>query len=595
MRENKGIRTRVLLVAAMALVIASVTLASLLLVRHRLRDQITDDLSKDLVHSVATFQNLQAQRLSALDRENALLADLPSLKALMTTNDSRTIEDGAVEFWKVSGNDLFALGDREGHVVAALTEGSRADVSFRTNLQVLLSNPSIHYLVSGGLLYACSVRPLYFGSESNGTLLGFVISGFAIKRDTVTQISQAADAEASFMSGGTALATTLAPQVLRELTAQHLPLSSGQLAPAMLRLGSQRFLGVLEDLTQASSAPLQLVVLKSFDQAEQSIRRIDKLVLFAGLLALILGTLLMEALSRVVTRPLEDLAAGVRAFGVGDNTHLLPHRGTTEVRELCGSFARMRSEILRANQALLEAERLATIGRMASSVSHDLRHYLAAVYANAEFLASSRLSETERNDILSDIRSAVHGTTELIESMLVFSRTGNAIHRSPELISTLLERAIALVRTHPDAGEVTLIVRCGDPGETAAVVDARQIERAIFNLLLNACQSARAAQSTAEVIATLTVLEQQIVLEVVDNGPGVPAEIRSSLFQPFVSEGKQKGTGLGLTLAHCIAAEHGGEVIMVESRPGETVFRMSIARSTLREPVRAAKDTNERW
>jgi nitrogen-specific signal transduction histidine kinase len=68
-----------------------------------------------------------------------------------------------------------------------------------------------------------------------------------------------------------------------------------------------------------------------------------------------------------------------------------------------------------------------------------------------------------------------------------------------------------------------------------------------------------------------------IMIEVQDNGPGVPEGIRTSLFQPFVSEGKQKGSGLGLTLAHCIAAEHGGEVILVASEPGQTIFRMTIA------------------
>ena len=70
---------------------------------------------------------------------------------------------------------------------------------------------------------------------------------------------------------------------------------------------------------------------------------------------------------------------------------------------------------------------------------------------------------------------------------------------------------------------------------------------------------------------------ERLVLEVKDNGTGVPESIRTTLFEPFVSEGKQKGSGLGLTLAHCIAAEHGGEVILVSSRPGETIFRMSIA------------------
>src|SRR6185312_8663575 len=107
----------------------------------------------------------------------------------------------------------------------------------------------------------------------------------------------------------------------------------------------------------------------------------------------------------------------VRAFGTGDSEYSLPQNGTLEVHELSAAFSGMRKQIQETNRALLESERLATIGRMASSVSHDLRHYLAAVYANSEFLASHRLSEKERTEIFADIRAAVHGTTDMIESL----------------------------------------------------------------------------------------------------------------------------------------------------------------------------------
>ena len=358
-------------------------------------------------------------------------------------------------------------------------------------------------------------------------------------------------------------------------------------------LGDEKYLAVTTTLTTRASAPLQLVVLRSFSAADRSIRQIDQLVVAAGLVAMVLGTLLMLALSYSVTRPLEELAAGVRAFGSGDSAHLLPYRGTREVRDLSASFSKMRQEIQQTNRALLESERLATIGRMASSVSHDLRHYLAAVYANAEFLASERLSEAERAEILSDIHAAVYGTTDLLESMLIFSRTGSAIRRSPEVMATLLDRAIALVQKHPDAGNVTLTARCCDPAATLAVVDVKQIERALYNLLLNACQSRRAPQDAVHVMARLDAEGDQIHFEVADDGAGVPEDIRTSLFQPFVSQGKQKGSGLGLTLAHCIAAEHGGYLLLVSSRPGETIFRMTIARGLLGEAVYPEKSETE--
>lgn len=145
-------------------------------------------------------------------------------------------------------------------------------------------------------------------------------------------------------------------------------------------------------------------------------------------------------------------------------------------------------------------------------------------------------------------------------------------------MASLLERATALVRAHPDAEGVTLTTQYGEPTETAVVVDGNRIERAISNLLINACQSVRGMGMLARVMVTLDTRGHQMIVNVIDNGPGVPESIRESLFEPFVSEGKQKGTGLGLTLAHCIAVEHGGEVVLLSSRPGKTIFQMKVAR-----------------
>jgi signal transduction histidine kinase len=592
-REKQGIRTHVLLVVAMALVIATVTSLCVLLIRHRLLAQVTDGLSQDLDHSVITFQNLQAERLGALERENALLAELPTLKALMTSGDDLTIQDGAVEFWQISGDDLFALADPGGRVVAAYTKGTSAGNNLRQGLKTLLTVPGKHYLIDGGLLYDCSVRPLYFGSDEDGTLLGYVVSGVSID-PTVRQISQPTGVEATFLSNGKIVASTLESAMQANFALQPRLLSGTRRAPATVKLGKERFLAATEDLSAAATSPLRLVVLKSFEPAELQIGRIDRMILIAGLLALLLGTSLMIGLSRLVTRPLEELSRSVRAFGVGDDEYHIPRYGTREVRQLTTAFADMRNEIQQANRALLESERLATIGRMASSISHDLRHYLAAVYANAEFLASDRLSAKERAEIFADIRAAVHGTTDLIESLLIFSRTGASVRKSPELMAPMLERAAALIRAHPDAEGVTVVTRNGDPAETEAVVDGKQIERAIYNLLLNACQSIRAPGREASVLMTLEARDRHMVVSVIDNGAGVPENIRDSLFEPFVSQGKHKGTGLGLTLASCIAVEHGGEVVLLSSCPGETIFQMTVARELRIQDTTAASEPKRR-
>jgi signal transduction histidine kinase len=576
--ESRGFRTHLLLVLAMAMVIVIVTGLSLLLIRDRLRSDVTRNLSQDLSRSVTAFEDIQAERLAALDRENALLANLPTLKALMTSRDDLTIQDGAVEFWNIGGNDLFALADSSGRVVAAYTRGAPSGTAMRQGLAALLAAPGKHYLIDGSALYACSLRPLYFGTAENGTLLGYVVSGASIER-SVRQISHPAGVDAAFLSNGHSLAGTLDPAALAGLAAQPLPLAGTPANPATIQSGPTRYLAATEDLSRSATASLQLVVLKSFAPAEQSIRHIDRMILSVGLLALVCGAALMLTLSRLLTSPLEELSRSVRAFGTGDGEYRIPRYGTREVRQLSAAFSAMRHEIQHANRALLESERLATIGRMASSISHDFRHYLASIYANAEFLLSGRISEKERADIFEEIRNAVLGSTEMIESLLIFSRTGHSVTRSLEFIPKLIEQAISLVRVHPDGEGVRIAARCPSIGEPLAMVDGKQIERAIFNLLLNACQAKRTEGQSPHVLVRLEVDEHFLILNIMDNGVGVPDSVRSRLFDPFVSEGKQKGTGLGLTLVSCIAAEHGGEVTLLSSRPGETIFQMKIARS----------------
>ena len=292
----------------------------------------------------------------------------------------------------------------------------------------------------------------------------------------------------------------------------------------------------------------------------------------------------MLLLARMVTRPLEQLATGVRAFGEGNPRYSLPQDGTQEVRYLSRVFAQMRDEIQKTNRALLESERLATIGRMASSVSHDLRHYLAAVYANAEFLASPVLPANERAELFEEIRLAVNGTTDMLDTLLIFGRTGAGLQRLPMTMESLVDRAVALVRTHPDTEGVTLRVE-KTSDDTTAALDAKQIERALYNLLLNACQSTRQSAGRREVTASVSADETTVSVTITDSGPGVAEGIRESLFDPFVSQGKQKGTGLGLTLAWSVAREHGGDVKLVSSQPGKTVFRLIVSRQMAPGPT----------
>jgi signal transduction histidine kinase len=227
----------------------------------------------------------------------------------------------------------------------------------------------------------------------------------------------------------------------------------------------------------------------------------------------------------------------------------------------------------------MEAERMSAIGRMACSISHDMRHWLSAIYANAEFLERHDRSASARADLLLEIQDAVLTMTERIDSLLEFGRSGRTDPLVHERVSLVVEKAVAAVKFHRDGRHVSITVDKLSPAE--ADIDARNLESAIYNLLLNACQAATRSTHVPEVKVHLTEVDEWIYVTILDNGPGIPASVRRTLFDPFVTAGKPNGTGLGLTLARRIAEEHGGSVCLEESNRERTVFTLSLTKNRL--------------
>jgi signal transduction histidine kinase len=148
-----------------------------------------------------------------------------------------------------------------------------------------------------------------------------------------------------------------------------------------------------------------------------------------------------------------------------------------------------------------------------------------------------------------------------------------------ESIALLIQHAIRMVRSHPGARGVKITLT--GLASLEVWVDAKKLKRAVYNLLLNACQSARLGTGRAAASLSLEEDEHSIHIRVADNGPGVPPSIRRTLFLPFVSEGRESGAGLGLTLAREIAREHGGSVDLEDQKEGHTVFKITLPKAAL--------------
>lgn len=558
----------------MVLITAGLTALSLLVVRHSMQSHVREGIVQELRNSVTTFQNFQHDREGMLTHSAELVADLPITRAIMTAHDPATIQDASRDVWQLTGSDLLVLVNRNGVAVALHTKspGFTRAVAQQHFARSLNEEDSSHWWYDAHHLYQTFVQPVYFGSRTEGPLLGFLIIGYEIDNRLAREVSKVSASDVAFSYGDEIVATTLTPLQVQAPGVHALAAGSLQSEPRNVEVGKENFVATSLDLSGRQQTPVRLTVLGSYDQAAKFLDNLNRLLLLLGLTAVLVGSGLVFLISHTFTRPLGTLVEGVRALEHGDFYHPLDSRGSDEVAELTSAFDRMRASLLKTQQALLESEQLATIGRMASSISHDLRHALAAVVANSEFLCDGRLTSAQREELYQEVRTGVNQMTDLIDSLLEFARTRESLNPTYASLLETVQRAMQAVRLHPRHQGTLIEVHSSGPN--VAWFDPRKLERALYNLLLNACEAAPSSEGRVEV--TIERTGPSVTIAVADNGPGIAEPIREKLFHPFVSFGKENGTGLGLTVVQKIVQDHGGQVVMERTAEARTVFRITI-------------------
>ncbi len=381
------LRTRFLL--AMLLITAGLTLTSLFLVRRTVENNVRQSIAINLRNSVSVFQDYLHERETMLTSDVALLADLPITRNIMSVSDPVTIQDASEDVADIANNDLFVLVNRAGKVLAVHTKTpgfgrEAAQKYFQQSLED--RDVSSHWWFGEHHLYQTFIQPVYRGSRTNGTMLGFLVIGYEIDHRLAAEVSKVAGSHVAISCGNELISSTLRQDQLTVDNVRPLIGGSAQAEPHDVEIGSERYLATSLQLSNSPDTPVLFTVMASYDQATKFLDQLNRYMLLLGLAAIVIGSGLVFFVSHTFTRPLGNLVGGVRALGAGDFHHPLDARGGDEVAELTRAFDRMRASLLKSQQDLLESEQLATIGRMASSISHDLRHSLAAIVANSEFL-----------------------------------------------------------------------------------------------------------------------------------------------------------------------------------------------------------------
>jgi len=319
--------------------------------------------------------------------------------------------------------------------------------------------------------------------------------------------------------------------------------------------------------------------------------------------AIVFGSLLAVLFIWVVVyRPVKELIDGTHRVAGGDLDYRLPVRSDDELGDLARSFNKMTGEVAgvqakieeqvrrktaeleRVHKTLLGTEKMASIGKLAATVAHEINNPLFGILTYAHLTRRGILQhDFEGRDELAGHLQTIERESkrcgDLVKNLLTFSRQAPS-HREPNDLNTVVERAILLVKHKLDMQNIELKRNLAE-GLPPVECDANQIQQVVLVLMVNASE-AMPKGGTLEVATAFDVLSEQGVVTVKDTGNGIPPDVLPRIFDPFfTTKEDQNRTGLGLAVAHSIVEQHAGE-ISARSKPGEgTEFRVALPTVTL--------------
>ena len=323
-------------------------------------------------------------------------------------------------------------------------------------------------------------------------------------------------------------------------------------------------------------------------------------VFIAGAFMLLLT---FVALTYGIVRPVEQLTRASERVATGGRYEEVPVKGVAEIARLASVYNAMAAQLrlertaledrvrrleettakLRTTQhELVRSEKLASVGRLAAGIAHEIGNPLAAILGFVDLLQGGKLSAMEQREFLSRVHSETERINKIIRDLLNFSRQ-NTAPDAPYAASDLgvvVENAVRLVVPQKDLSHVTIERRVVE--QTPMVRgDVDKLTQVVLNLLLNAAD-AIAGEGSIVVDVAPSETPGMVSLVVSDTGPGIAPSIAEKLFDPFVTtKDVGQGTGLGLAVCHNIVAQLGGKIEVTTPAGGGARFEILLPEAPL--------------
>ncbi len=504
-------------------------------------------LEEEVHNGFRAYDSLWRTREEMLSSISQILSRMPDVRAAFSTGDAATIRDTAGEIWsRVAREDaIFLVSDPRGAVIASLgrpLDPPLKDLPFVRGAARRFPSQSSGFLMLGSTLYQTVVTPVYVNTATEPALLNVLIAGYAVDHGVADRLqSSTGNTHFEFIVNGVTVA------------------GSGEAIPVTSPFARELRRPLL-DLDGRSIGELRIS--RSFEAARLHLNRLRRDVFVIWALALSAGLLLIFLLARQFLRPLAELDRAARQIAQGNFSVTLPVRANDEIGRLAQSFNSMSKSLSEARQELIRQERLQTIARLSTSLVHDLRNPLAAIYGGAEMLVDSDLNPTQVKRLAANIYKSSRRIQEMLQDLLQVSREQSDLRESCRL-AELVRAAASDCRAEAEARLVRIDIEVPEDLELAAA--RSRLERVFQNLISNAVE---AMPQGGRILISAARDTHGILASVSDNGPGVPQEIRGRLFQPFVTAGKRSGMGLGLALSRQTVLDHGGDLWLDSSANG---------------------------
>ena len=588
------IRLRTKFLLSLLAISTGLTAATLLIVSYTVQNRVRESIREELRNSVDTYRSFEKQREDTLTRSAELIANLPNVRALMTTEDPATIQDASADIYRLSGSDLLVLANRAGTVSGLRTSTGGLDRDTAQNLlrRSLNQRESQDWWFGGGHLYEVLIQPIYFGSPSQNTTIGLLVVGHEINGRAASDFSNVASSEVAFRFGDLSVASTLAPTQQTELARKLSGGSSNLLGtPQEIQLGAERYVVATVSLSPDGGPAVSLSVLKSLDKATSFLSGLNRGLIALGLLSVLAGSALVFLISHTFTRPLASLVGGVRALEKGDFRYPLESSGGDEVTEVTDAFIRMREHMEKSQEEqkqleerLRQAHKMEAVGRLAGGVAHDFNKLLTIIRGNSDLLIDREGSDNFHRRCVEQIQKAAGRAVSMTRQLLAFSRMQVLQPRVLELNNIVVEMGKMLPRL---IGEHIEYAFLPDPKLASVKADPGQIEQVILNLAVNARDAMPNGGNITVKTSNIVMTEEEaikrppmtsgnfVLLAVTDTGHGMDEATKTHIFEPFfTTKDAGKGTGLGLATVYGVVKQSGGFIWVISSPGMGTTFEI---------------------